>query len=323
MRIAVLTEIPAPYRIPLFNALAALGGVGLEVIYLSERDPVRPYPIYANEFRFDWSVLPGRETSVRGRWTIVSVRTSRTLRRARPDVVVVGGWNQPAFWVALAWARRRGIPVVCWVESTARDARARSRVAQAAKRIFIRRCAGFLVPGLASAEYLEAIDVDGRPVAVAPNAVDHEIFGARVAALREHRDALRAELGISGLVVFYAGRLDPDKDVGSLISAMDSVDAELVIAGDGSDGAALRGRAGERTRFLGRLERDELVPWYAAADLFVLPARSDQWGMVLNEAVTAGLPVVSTEAPGAAWDLVDDTVNGFRVPTGDVEALAA
>ena len=323
MRIAVLTEIPAPYRIPLFNALAARGGVELEIVFLSDRDPVRPYRIYDDEFRFAWRTLAGPATTVRGRWTILNLRTTRTLRRVRPDVVIVGGWNQPAFWLALAWSRRRRVPVICWSESTERDARSGSKVAHLMKRAFVHRCSAFLVPGQASAEYLNAIGVQGRPVATAPNAVDNEIFGARVASLRERRDSLRAELGVTSPLVLYVGRLDPEKDVGALLAAMNHVDADLVIAGSGSEEAALRRRGGPRTRFLGRLDRDELVPWYAAADVFALPARSDQWGMVLNEAIAAGLPVVTTEAPGGAWDLVDDAANGFRVPTGDVEALAA
>ena len=322
MRIAILTEIPAPYRIPLFNALAAHDGVELEILYLSTLDPVRPYPVYSEEFRFRWNVLPGRATTFRRRWTIFSLQTTRALRRARPDVVIVGGWNQPAFWIALGWARRHRIPVICWVESTARDTRSGSVATEAAKGAFIRRCSAFLVPGRASAEYLDSLGVDGRPVEVAPNAVDNEIFGTRVASLRERRDALRAELGVDSPLVLYAGRLDPEKDVGTLLAAMSTIDAGLAIAGSGVDEALLRARSGPRTRFLGRLDRDELVRWYAAADVFALPARSDQWGMVLNEAVAAGLPVVSTEAPGGAWELVDDTANGFRVPIGDPEAFA-
>jgi glycosyltransferase involved in cell wall biosynthesis len=83
----------------------------------------------------------------------------------------------------------------------------------------------------------------------------------------------------------------------------------------------LRGSAPPNVRFAGWVPRDDLPPLYAAADIFVLPSRSDQWGMVLNEAATAGLPLVATEAPGAAHDLIDNGVNGFRVPIGDAKQL--
>ena len=68
---------------------------------------------------------------------------------------------------------------------------------------------------------------------------------------------------------------------------------------------------------------DELPEWYAAADCFVMPSRSETWGMAMNEAAAAGLPLVASEAPGAGYDLIDDGVNGFRVPVEDVEALRA
>ena len=71
-RIALLTEIPAPYRIPLFNALAERDGVDLRVLFLAERDPRRQYPVYEEEFRFARSVLPGARRRARGRWVVFS-----------------------------------------------------------------------------------------------------------------------------------------------------------------------------------------------------------------------------------------------------------
>jgi glycosyltransferase involved in cell wall biosynthesis len=79
--------------------------------------------------------------------------------------------------------------------------------------------------------------------------------------------------------------------------------------------------AGERTRLLGRIERDELMRWYTAADAYVMPSRSETWGMAMQEAAAAGLPLIASEAPGAAYDLIEEGVNGYRVPVEDVEAL--
>jgi glycosyltransferase involved in cell wall biosynthesis len=74
-------------------------------------------------------------------------------------------------------------------------------------------------------------------------------------------------------------------------------------------------------RLLGRIERDDLLRWYAAADAYVMPSRSETWGMAMQEAAAAGLPLVATEAPGAGWDLIEEGVNGYRVPVENVEAL--
>jgi glycosyltransferase involved in cell wall biosynthesis len=74
-------------------------------------------------------------------------------------------------------------------------------------------------------------------------------------------------------------------------------------------------------RFLGHVDRDDLPRVYASADVLAMPSRSDPWGMALNEAALMGLPLVSTDAAGAAHDLIEHGGNGFRVPAGDVEAL--
>jgi glycosyltransferase involved in cell wall biosynthesis len=312
IRVALLTEIPAPFRIPLFNELAARERIDLRVLFLSEQDPKRPYPVYADEMRFAWRVLPGREVVRGGRWIVLSSGAGRALRRFDPHVVVVGGWNQPAFWRAALHARLRRRPLVAWVESTARDVRPGRTLTEWPKRALIRACAAFLVPGRASADYLRGLGVADERIAVAPNAVDTSIFSRASEPIRFDRKT-----------VLYVGRLDPEKGVDVLLGAMRDVDADLLIVSHrGSDEARLRGEAPPNVRFAGRVVRDELARWYGGADVFVLPSRSDQWGMVLNEAAAAGLPLVATEAPGAAHDLIEHGVNGFRVPIGDERALA-
>src|SRR5581483_8111715 len=74
-------------------------------------------------------------------------------------------------------------------------------------------------------------------------------------------------------------------------------------------------------RFLGYVDRDELPRLYADADVLAMPSRSDPRGMALNEGALAGLPLVSTDAAGAAHELIEDGVNGFRVPPADAGAL--
>jgi glycosyltransferase involved in cell wall biosynthesis len=321
VRIALLTEIPAPFRIPLFNALAAETGVEFEALFLSERDPKRPYPMYADEFRFEWRLLPGREVLRGGRWVVLSWGVRRALRRFRPSVIVIGGWNQPAFWTAAVYAQLARVPLVAWVESTERDRRSGSPLTELPKRALVRSCDAFLVPGRASAQYLESLGVAPELITTAPNAVDPVLFQERVDELRERRDELRSELDIEGPLVLYVGRLDHEKGVDLLLRAAESLPVAVAIVGRGPEEAALRRLAPPNVRFVGWVPRDELPRWYAAADVFVLPARSEQWGMVLNEAAAGGLPLVASEAPGAAQDLVEHGVNGFRVPVGDATAL--
>lgn len=313
MKLVLLTEIPAPYRIPLFNALAAQPDVELRVLFLAERDPRRPYyELHRDEWRFDARVLGGPQVRRGSRWVVLSRGVGRELRRFRPDAVAVGGWNQPAFWRALTHSRARRIPLLVWIESTLRDARSEARPLALARRAIVRAAAGAFVPGRAAAEYARSLGLPEERIALAPNAVDNAVFAAPMH--RPHPDRCS---------FLYAGRLDPEKGLDVLLEAFREVPGELELVGSGSDEERLRSLAPPNVHFRGPLDRDALVPVYAEADVFVLPSRSEPWGMVLNEAAAAGLPLVATDGVGAAHDLIEDGANGFRVPVDDAPALAA
>jgi glycosyltransferase involved in cell wall biosynthesis len=325
LRLTLLTEIPAPYRIPIFNALAGRDDVELEVVFLRDRDPKRPYRADPAAFRFRARTLPGLHVVRGSHWLIANAGVFGALVRTRPDAIVAGGWLQPAFWQALAFAKLRRRPLLAWVESTARDARGGSRRVESAKRLFVEAADGFLVPGSASRDYVASLGADPARIAIAPNAADLDLFATETA--RADRDTLRARLGLTGTTFLCVGRLAPEKGVDLLLRALADVPGvTLAVAGVGPEEAALRALAERsapgRVRFLGFVAPARLVEWYAAADAFVLPSRSEQWSIPLNEAAAAGLPLVATDAAGAAHDLVADGVNGFLVPAGDVRALA-
>jgi glycosyltransferase involved in cell wall biosynthesis len=305
-RLALLTEIPAPYRHPLFAALARR--LELELLFLRERNPERPYRFDPDELHFSWRVLPGAEITVGNRWLVLSRGTVATLDAIEPQVLALGGWNQPAFAVAFRWARRGRVPVVLWVESTGRESR--SGRAEALKRSVLRRADGFVVPGSASREYLLRLGAPGERIVVAPNAVDATRFAS---AGRKEKDGPP--------LVLTVARLAPEKGIDVLLRAVEGLPVEVAVAGAGPEEERLRELAPPNVRFLGHLDGEALTALYARADVFALPSLSEPWGIPLNEAAHTGLPLVATNAAGAAHDLIEDGVNGFRVPAGDVAAL--
>jgi glycosyltransferase involved in cell wall biosynthesis len=309
VRLALLTEIPAPYRVPLFRALAER--VDLRVLFLAAADPRRPY-YDAGALPFPHCVLKGRDMRRGERWVVANRGVIAELRRFRPDTVAVGGWNQPAFWQALAYCRLRRIPLLLWVESTARDARSEAVPLRLARRAMIAGASGYFVPGRASADYVRSFGVPEELIAEAPNAVDAATFAA----------AAGDRAGRAECTFLYVGRLDPEKGLDLLLRAFREVPGRLVLVGTGGEEARLHEHADGRVRFAGAATQEEVAAAYAEADVFVLPSRSEPWGMVLNEAAAAGLPIVTTEEVGAAEDLVEEGENGFRVPAGDEQALA-
>ena len=142
------------------------------------------------------------------------------------------------------------------------------------------------------------------------------------------RPALREELGLAGNVLVFAGRLGPQKDVGTLLEALVHVPAAtLAVAGDGPERAPLERRADElgldgRVRFLGSVPRETVLRLFGAADASVLPSAWENFPHTVVEALAVGCPVIAT-AVGGVPEVVVDGENGLLVPAGDAHALAA
>ena len=332
-RVVLLTEIVAPYRIPVFNALAQHDEIDLHVIFLAETDPVlRKWPVYKDEIRFSYQVLPSWRRRIRGHNFVVNRGVASALHEHAPDALVCGGYNYVAAWQALNWARRNDIPFFLWAESTAKDLRSGSRFLETLKAEFMRECAGFVVPGSSSFEYLRNYGLAADRIFTAPNAVDIDWFTARAGEARRRASLLREELNLPDRYFLFAGRLMPEKGVFDLLVAYKSLTPELrstvglILVGDGESEADLRRSAREITPgtivLPGFTQREELASYYALADALVFPSRSDPWGLVVNEAMACGAPIIASSAAGCVSDLVEDGWNGFVVEPGDVHALS-
>jgi glycosyltransferase involved in cell wall biosynthesis len=329
-RLVILTEIIAPYRIPVFNALAARSDIDPHVIFLSETDPsLRQWHVDKQAIRFSFEVLPSTRVRV-GRHNLLLNRGVRAaLRRARPDVILCGGYNYPASWSAAYWARRKNIPLLLWSESTALDARNLRGPVEWLKRRFRNLSTAFLVPGISARDYLLALRVPAAKVFFAPNAVDVEFYSARAAQARASADAVRSRFNLPQRYFLYFGRLVREKGVFDLLDAYSALDDHsrsqigLVFVGDGVAREELRKQAARfgSVRFTGFLQKEEAPAVYALAEALVLPTHSDTWGLVVNEAMACGLPVMVSQVAGCAADLVIEGQTGFLFPAHDGQGL--
>jgi glycosyltransferase involved in cell wall biosynthesis len=331
-RLALITEIIAPYRIPVFNALAARDDVDLSVIFLAETDTsLRQWRVYKEDICFAYQVLPSWRRRVAGYNVLLNRETGAMLDRLKPEVVICGGYNYLASWQALWWAKSRRIPFLLWSESNVRDIRSRYRIVEALKKRFLNGCDGFVVPGRASLEYLRELGVDDRPIFTAPNAVDIDFFSLTSRRARENAYDVRRRKGLPERYFLYVGRLVAEKGVFELLEAYVKLGADaqgapgLVFVGDGVERRHLEARAQEKAgvqvQFFDFAQRDDLAEFYGLAEALVLPTYSDPWGLVVNEAMACALPVIVSKAAGCVEDLVEEGVNGFVVPPGDVAAL--
>ncbi|HXY02118.1 MAG TPA: hypothetical protein VEI49_01015, partial [Terriglobales bacterium] len=109
LRLVLITEIIAPYRVPVFNVLARQPGIDLHVIFLAETDPTqRQWLVPTDEIRFSFEVLPSWRRRVYGHNILLNWGVDESLRQSAPDVIICGGYNYIASWEAMRWSRRNG-----------------------------------------------------------------------------------------------------------------------------------------------------------------------------------------------------------------------
>lgn len=332
IRVVYITGEPTPYRTPHLAALAARPELDLHVVYAARTIQRRT-----------WSTPEsGRVTYLEGR----SLPLSRLLHhdypltlgiwplleRLRPDCVIVGGWSLLATQLAIAWCRLRRVPYLLQSDNHLREPRA--AWIRAVKRAVLPRlvppAAGWLVPGTLAHEHILAYGADAARVIRFPLTVEVADVSARVEELRARLPELRAQLNIPehAVAVLQVARLIKGKGTDVLIRALAALDVphHLVVVGEGPeehDLRALAELAGVPTTFTGLLEGDDLWCAYAAADVFALLSHRETWGVVVNEAAAAGLPLVLSDQVGAAADLLVPGLNGMLVPAGDDQAAAS
>jgi glycosyltransferase involved in cell wall biosynthesis len=333
-RVAIITEIIAPYRVPVFNALARNSSIEPHVIFLAETDPsLREWRIYSDEIQFSYDVLPNWRRRIIGYNVLVNCGLARQLDKIRPDILICGGYNYLASWQAARWCRRHAVPLVLWSESTSYDQRRQYPVVEFLKKHFLRNCQAFVVAGRSASDYLSSLGVSSEAIVTAPDAVDNDFYIQRAHEARIEAADYRARFDLPERFFLYSGRLTKSKGVFDALDAYASLTPDLrsevgmVFVGNGDAQADLQKRAKRispgRIHFAGFVHREDLPAFYALAEMLIFPTHSDPWGLVVNEAMACGLPVITTSVAGCTADLVENGCNGLVVEAGAVDQLAS
>ena len=316
----------SPYRNPLFNALARAPGIDLRVIHLCRRYR-REWDLHLDEIEYSFTILS--HGGFRHEGLTWGGLLPRQMAREAFDLLVVPGYAHPAYLQAILFGRALGKKVVLWSGSTAIDRRSGGAVKEYLKRRVVRCCEGFLAYGSAAREYLEGLGAAPGRTHVVPNVVQTDLFREGSERFGRDREFWRRRLGLPGKVILFVGRLERWKGIGDLLLAHRGLGERdqvgLVFVGSGPRLKSLRRlaicRGWSNLFFPGFVGRDRLPLYYATADLFVHPSWHDSWGLVVNEAMASGLPVVVSSAAGAARDLVRQGENGIVYPARDVTRL--
>ncbi|MCX8501306.1 MAG: glycosyltransferase family 4 protein [Alphaproteobacteria bacterium] len=349
IRIAYLVTHPIQYQASLLRLVAAQPDLELTVFFASDFS-ARPFLDGELQTTVVWQedILTGYKSRRLGHYGSdlrpgelpsffrpLSRGIGRELRQGRFDALWIHGYHRFSHLWAMVVARYLGIPILLRDEVTAVSSE-RSRLRQTMKRFFFklldRWVDVWLVIGTANSDYYTALGIESAKMVLMPYTVDNDFFQTRhTASLAQNRPAwLRLELGIDSVtpVILFVGKLIARKRPLDVIRAMAAVaePAVLVMGGEGGlrtecERLVTELRLSERVKLVGFRGQAELADYYAMASLFVLPSERESWGLVINEAMNAALPIVASDRCGAARDLVRPGKNGFGYRVGEVDRL--
>ena len=338
LKVGVLVSHPIQYFVPVYRELAKDADIELRVMYRT-RMGVDAYhdPGFGQSVKWDIPLLDGYQSEFLSDKTSLNgfeIGIFSALCCNRFDVVIVHGYSNLSNLFAIVIARIMGTQVIVRGDTRLQP---RHKNAPLRKRIFKRALFklfdGFLTIGSLNRAYYMAFGAPKERIFFAPFCVNNSVFSLDQNEHQKTRLKFRDDwnLPTDCTAILFASKFTKQKRPADLIEAFSTIletnkNSYLVMAGAGPEEGNLRCMADAlcpgRARFVGFKNQSELPSLYAASDIFVLPSSEESWGLVVNEVMAAGLPVIVSDEVGAAPDLVNEKHTGIIYPCGDVDALA-
>ncbi len=256
----------------------------------------------------------------------------QALEKLKPDCVALPGWQPPEAQAGLWWCKRTGAKAICMSDSKVDDA-PRSWWKEAIKKQIVKRFDSALVAGTPHKEYIQALGMPADRVFLGYDVVDNDYFDRLSEETRAERTQWQEKLGLPKHYFLLMTRFIEKKNLPRLLDAYHlyrsrtSAPWDLVMAGSGEQEHALHLQAStlrlEGVHWPGFIQYPEQPRFFGLASAYILPSTMEQWGLVVNEAMAAGLPVLVSRTAGCQYELVEDGQNGFLFDPFAIEDMAA
>lgn len=325
LKILFLTNIPSPYRVDFFNELGKYCDltVVFEGEFATDRNSkwkgvsVETFkPLYLKGIRTgsDNFLCPGVLKVLNKKW----------------DKIIVGMYSTPTAMLAIEYMRLRKIPF--FLNSDGGFIKPDNKTKNFIKRHFISAASAWLSTGKATTEYLVHYGADREKCFVYPftSLLELDLVNAKKLC-NLNKDDIRDKIGmVEDFIVLSVGRFSYDAGYGkgydTILKVAENIDKSIgfYIVGDEPTDEFIHWKKEKKLdniHFVGFKTKDELSYYYAASDVFILMTREDVWGLVINEAMAYGLPVITTDKCIAGLEMIEAGVNGRIVPVGDKEFL--
>ena len=351
-KLAILTSHPNQYMAPLFRKLAQNPEIDLMVYFCWDSGVGKAtYDSgFGKEIKWDVPVLDGYNYKLLPNFSLKP--SSKFFGHLNPSIIKelfnnnynalwVHGYNSLTNWLAFfaAWINRT--PIFLRGESHLLNYRPRWKrtIKSVLFKLLFKNISRFLVVGSANREYYKYYKISDKKIFSVPYAVDNDFFDKESKKYKAYNIEIRKELGINknDVVLLYLGKIFGGKGPGAfdLLKAYNKLKnlkteklknkSVLVFVGDGKEKPILEDYVKtqniKKVIFTGFKNQTEIPKYYSAADVFVLPSHSEQWGLGVNESMYFNTAVIASDKVGAAYDLVHHAKNGYIFSAGNVDAL--
>ena len=313
-KVAILTNIPRPYRIGFFNELSKFlkeRNVELKVFFYSSLSeyPERKENIKEEDFRFDFSYLKYGFLKFKGRKIFFIKNLEKILRENGIDIVIVGNMSLVAYQVSTI-----NIKKILWSGSFNEWGLFRVFF----RKKLLKKFDAIISYSTICKGYFKELGFPSEKIFVATNSVDTSFFQIEDFSKKD----------FSYLKILFCGKLNKRKGAHIIPEIIKKINCEFQfnIVGDGEYYEILKGeivkrRLEDKVFLRGFLQPEKLRDIYHESNLFLFPTFRDPWGLVVNEAMAGGMAILSSIYAGVTYDLIFEDLNGYRINPGDIEDI--
>lgn len=291
-----VTNVPSFYKINLYNEIAKEKKI--QVIFVSKDSNIRNKDFLNGCYNFDCFFLSESVYESRSRITTF-FRLVKHLLRVDYNEVIFSGWETPELIPLMMLTPKRKNSIV--VESSIQESSVIG-IKGIIKKLILSRMSLAYPSGFLQNEILKSLNFMGKVK------VTHGVGIINLCSLKKNNLANSKD----DYKYIYVGRLSQEKNLEFLVDIFNSTEKQLTIVGEGPESDRLKCTSGPNIRYLGYVKNSDLPSLYAQHHVFILPSKSEPWGLVVDEALSCGLPVIVSDKVGCSEDLV------LKLGTGEV-----
>lgn len=308
-KIAMVTNVPSPYREGLHRVLAKKMGAKYHVFYCLKKEIDRFWKI--DPGTYDKTFLKNNSLRAMGRTIYINFDITKKLNVFDPDVVIAGGFS-PTMLLAFAWCKRHRRKFITISDGTAISEGHLTSVHRFVRKIIYRQTNAFIAISKKTMSHYRSYGIDKRGIFISSYSVDNDLYAKFVRNTKKYEIIFSGQFIDRKMPLFFT-------EVAKLVNQ--SIRCRVAVMGGGKLKKVFLkalNKSGVEFKFLGFRQSDSLPRAYSSAKILLFPTKADAWGVVCNEACAAGLPVITCDNAGAANELIIHNKNGLVLPLDEV-----